>query len=253
MGVPYHPNPKHTPVETAFREIREFFRIWDYVERVEFIGGESLLHPNILDIIREVMNYSNQFDRIRITTNATIVPGDELLGYVRNCGKYADFILSDYGPYSINLNRIVEKLTKYDIPYRIDQYHGNDQYFGGWVSFGNYERIDYTDDEADQIFRNCVAAKNHYTCVNDGKAFSCCYAMSLYLVKNLLWDDGSYIDLFDDSLSLEQKRKIAADFNKSIITPCHYCRGLETENSERYPGPPEQLPRIKGLGGNNEH
>ncbi|GHU44054.1 hypothetical protein FACS1894111_10690 [Clostridia bacterium] len=244
-AVPYNPKPRHTPKEIAFRELSEFFQIWDYAERVEFIGGEPLMHPDIYDIVKETMKYSNQFDRMRITTNATIVPSDELLSFIADCGKPFDFIVDDYGKHSKNLNRLVEKLETYGIEHRIDVYHGETQRFDGWVCFGDYTDLAYSEEEWHKVFERCIAPKNAFTCVNDGKAFACCYAMSLYWVNGFLADDGSYVDLFDDGSSIEKKRETAANFNKQPLAACRCCHGFDSENGKRYPAA-EQLPKIMG-------
>ncbi|KYZ76494.1 hypothetical protein AXX12_08660 [Anaerosporomusa subterranea] len=244
-AVPYNPRPCHTLKENAFREIKEFFRIWDFTERVEFIGGEPLMHPQILEIIEETLKYRNQFERLRITTNATIVPQDELLELARSCGKYFDFIVDDYGEHSKNLQPLVEKLEQYGIPYRVDVYHGENQRYDGWIHFGDYEDYGYSTKEVERIFQRCIAPKNAFTCVNAGKAFSCVYAMSLFLAKGILPEKGEYIDLLDDTVSLAEKREIGTGFCTKPIKACHYCKGFDSENSERYPAA-KQLLRKRG-------
>lgn len=241
-AVPYVKKPKHTTKETAIRELHEFFAVWDYAERIEFIGGEPLLHPDICQLVKEALCYADRFDRLRITTNATIVPSDDLCHLIANCGKEFDFIIDDYGKLSKNLQPLVEKLDRYSIPYRIDKYHGEDQRFGGWIHFGNYTLL-HGEAQANTIFDNCIAPKNAFCCVNNGKVFMCCYAMCLYLAKGLLFDDGSCIDLFSDECSIEAKKLTAMKFCTETIEACRYCNGFDAESGQRYPGPPEQLPR----------
>ena len=245
-AIPYIEHPKHTPKEIAFREMQEFFKIWDYAERVELIGGEPLMHPDICEIAKETLKYKDQFGGIRVTTNATIVPSDDLLEFAASCDKYFDFVVDDYGELSKNLIPLTTKLDKYGVPYRVDVYHGENQRFGGWVYFGDYNKQDHSKEKLQSIFKNCIAPKNSFYCVNDGKVFSCCYALSLYLVKGLLPHDGGYIDLFDNSIGVDEKRKIAKGFCKVPIGACHYCHGFDNENGQRYLGPPEQLLKKRG-------
>ncbi|MEA4896798.1 MAG: radical SAM protein [Christensenellaceae bacterium] len=234
-AVPYNPNPCHTPKERAFREIKEFFQIWDFAERVEFIGGEPLMHPQILEIVEETLKYRDQFDRLRITTNATIVPKDDLLELARSCGKYFDFIVDDYGEHSKNLRPLIEKLERYAIPYRVDVYHGEDQRYNGWIHFGDYEEYGYSAEEVERVFCRCICPKNAFTCVNDGKAFSCVYALSLFLVKGILPEKGEYIDLLDEAVTLEQKRETGMRFCTKPTKACRYCKGFDSESGQRYP------------------
>ena len=241
-AVPYIENPIHTPKETAFRELKGFFDVWDYAERVEFIGGEPLLHPELCEIVEESLRYQEKFGKLRITTNATIVPSDRLCDLAAHCGKEFDFIVDDYGIYSKNLLPLQRKLDKYQIPYRIDIYHGVEQRFGGWIYFGNYNLVNDGEGIEDR-FRRCVAPKNQFVCVNDGKAFSCCYAMCLYWIHKMFPSDGSCIDLFDEKSPLQEKRSLAAGFCINPIEACRYCHGFDPERSQRYPGPPEQVPK----------
>jgi len=221
-------------LDVAKREIKEFFNIWDYAERVEFIGGEPLMHPNILEIVKEMLKYKDCFSRMRITTNATIIPSDELCELVASCGRIFDFIVDDYGEYSKNLEKVINKLEYYNIPYRLDIYHGDNQRYNGWVIYGEYVEAQ-TKDSAEFIFNHCNVPRNQFVCVNNGKVFSCNYAQSLYWVKGIFPTDGSAFDLFDESVSREQKRNFAKDFFLKPIQACEYCYGFSNDFGERFP------------------
>lgn len=239
-GIPYNKNPRHTPKDEAFREIEEFFRVWNFAERIEIIGGEPLMHPDIYEIIEEALKYPDCFGRFRVTTNSTIVPSDRLLELAASCDKPFDFIVDDYGEHSQNLVPLTKKLDEYRIPYRVDVYHGGNQNYGGWIDFGDRTDQGYTDQDLQAVFKKCLAPKYPFTSVNDGKAFSCVFALSLYLSTGRL-KVGDYVDLFDDSISLEEKREIARGFHTIPIDACRYCRGFDNENGKRYLGPPEQI------------
>lgn len=242
--VPYIPKPFHTPKETVFREIREFFRIWDYADRIELIGGEPLLHPDLLEIVKESLRYRRQFGRIRISTNATIVPSVELLSFMRDSDVHIEFFLSDYGPYSRKLSEIVEKCEQYVIPYEVRTYYGDAQYADGWVDLGDCETYrGYTEEDWRDVFRRCVVPKNNWVMVNNGKAFFCTHAMAAYqITAGALPEDGGYIDLFADDIPLERKRELAKNPWQSPSSACRYCNGYDPENSKRYPAA-EQMPR----------
>lgn len=242
-AVPYIENPVHTPKDVAFHELKTFFDVWDYAERVEFIGGEPLTHPDLYEIVKESLKYQERFGKLRITTNATIVPSERLCDLAANCGKEFDFIVDDYGECSRNLTPLLRRLDKFNIPYRVDVYHGKEQRFGGWIYFGDYSLV-AAGAGADDRFKNCVAPKNQFVCVNNGKAFSCCYAMCLYWIHGFFPNDGSCIDLFDNTVQLERKRTVAAQFCRAPIEACKYCLGFDPNKSRRYPGPPEQI--LKG-------
>ena len=135
--IPYIPAPIHTPKEIAFQEIKAFFEVWDYADRIELIGGEPLLHPNFYEILAECLKYQSQFGKIRITTNATIIPKKEVFDLICATDKRIEFLLDDYGPLSKNLDEIRQICDDYAIPYRVDCYHGESQYANGWIYFGD--------------------------------------------------------------------------------------------------------------------
>lgn len=240
-AAPYIENPIHTPLEMVRKEIEKFFEVWDFSERVELVGGEPLMHPQILEIAKEVFKYSDKFDNMRITTNATILPSDDLCEFISSCDKFVDFCVDDYGEYSKNLEQLTRKLEKYDIPYRIDVYHGEEQRFGGWVDFGDFTLIN-DDDIANVRWLACPNRTANCIRVNQGKCFLCSYAVSLYYVKKILPSDGSYLDLFDDTMTVQEKKELVSKFYSFTIEACRYCKGYDSE-SERFPGPPEQVIR----------
>lgn len=241
--IPYIPKPFHTPKETSFQEMREFFRIWDYADRIEFIGGEPLLHPDFKEILKESLRYADQFGKIRITTNATILPSEELFSIIRGSDKRIEFLLDNYGPLSKNLDRIIEKCTQYGIPYRVDTYCGDTQYANGWIWFGDCKtERGYTEEEWRDVFDRCVVPTEHFVMVNNGKAFFCDYAMAMHQVTGALPEDGGYIDLFDKGIPLSEKREQAKKIWQGPFSSCKYCTGFDVEKAKRYPAA-EQLPK----------
>ena len=241
--IPYIPAPFHTPKETSFREMEEFFKIWDYAERIELIGGEPLFHPNFFDILQESLKYHEQFDKIRITTNGTIVPDEKVFALIRDFHKRIEFLIDDYGELSKNKDKLIEKCEQYSIPYRVDTYHGDAQYSNGWIYFGDCKtERGYTEEEWRSVFERCIVPKEHFVMVNNGKAFFCDYPMAMYQVTEMLPENGGYIDLFDNSIPLEQKKEMAKHLWDGPFSSCKYCTGFDVENAVRYPAA-EQLAR----------
>ena len=235
-GVPNILNPKHTDLLITYQEMEKFFQVFDYVDRIEFIGGEPLMHPHIAEIVQEATKYKEQFGYMRITTNATIVPNEKLLQVLRGSGCKYDFIVDNYGELSANFDNLIKVLDDNNITYRVDVYYGKreNQRFGGWIDFGDFKDQSYTEEQLNYNFEHCTAMKNNFCCTNNGKVFPCCYAMAGYLQGKLPLVKGEYIDLFDDGISLEEKRNIASSFGKKILKACGFCNSFDTVNSVRY-------------------
>ncbi len=240
--VPRIPDRHHVPVETLVSELEAYFKIWDHTKRLEFMGGEPLMHPDIFNIVKESLQFQSFYDNMRITTNATIVPDDDLLELIAGCGKHFDFVVDNYGPLSRNLTELTSKLDFYKIPYRVDLYTGENQHFRGWVDLGNYEFHNYSDEELSKMFFECVSVVNKFDVVYEGKVFQCPFFLRLYHIKGILPEKNEYIDLFDQSISISEKKKIASGFYKTPIGVCRYCPGFNETESKRYPAA-EQVER----------
>lgn len=235
-GIPNILNPGHTDLQMAYQEMEKFFQVFDYVDRIEFIGGEPLMHPYIAEIVQEATKYKDQFGYMRITTNATIVPDEKLLKVLRESGCKYDFIVDNYGELSVNFDNLIKVLDENDITYRVDVYYGKreNQRFGGWIDFGNFTDQNYSEDQLKKIFDNCTCVKGNFCCTNHGKVFPCIYSMTGFLEGKLPLIQGEYIDLFDDSISIDEKKTIACNFDKKLIKACQFCNSFDTKNSVRY-------------------
>ena len=236
--VPHVKNAHHSDKDVVFREMKGFFEVFDYANRIEILGGEPLMHPDLLAIVKEATKYKEQFGDIRITTNCTIVPGDELLAYIKNCGVLFDFVLDDYGEISRHCRQVQDKIKEYNIPFRVDRYYGDEQeqYYSGWIDFGNNKCKNYSDDELLNVFNNCTAAKkNSFYATYDGQVHQCLYSLAGQYTGRLEPKPGEWIDLFDETLTREQKRSIASSFLKRPYNACRHCNGFLSETAKRFP------------------
>jgi hypothetical protein len=240
-AVPELPDNHHIPVSDYARQLSAFFKVYDYAKRLEYMGGEPLMHPDIIAIIEETLKYRNYFQDLRITTNGTIVPSDELCALIADCGVYFDFIVDDYGELSPKLPQVCERLKSYGIPYRIDKYCGEEQHFNGWVKLGDYEYIDYTDEQLLENHHNCVQIKDAFACYYEGKVFQCPYPLRFYIIKGVTPNKIDYIDLFDEETPISEKREIASGFYKTPMKACHCCNGFSEQKSARYPAAKQRL------------
>lgn len=235
VGIPYVQKKHHVLPEEMDYQLQEIFKIWDTCVRLNLVGGEALLHPNIYEIVKTSLKYQNQFQSMRITTNGTIVLKDELLKLLSECGKPFDFVISNYGMLSKNLSALVKQLRSYQIPYRIDNYTGDDQYYGGWVDLGDYQRIERSGGELKETYQGCCQVKTRFLSIYHGKVLQCVRAHRLLAVEGILPGKEDYIDLYDASLPIEKKREIASHFFQNPTETCEYCLGFNDKTAKRFP------------------
>ncbi|MEA4896801.1 MAG: hypothetical protein VB065_12830 [Eubacteriales bacterium] len=221
-------------------EIDSIFRVYDFVERVDVSGGEALLHPNIEQIVDHVANFERQFGSMRIISNGTILPKTGLLSLMQQNGKKYSFLLDDYGHLSPKMGRTQELLEEYSIPYKVNVYHGDNQYCGGWIDFGNFLCRGYSDEQVSRVFQNCHTSQNPCITIFEGDAYFCVRSMTGYKFGHYEISAAERMDLRDIYRSLSENRQKAIDFGKYPPVGCKYCNGFDTQNSERFPAA-EQL------------
>lgn len=241
-GMPFIKNRRHVPVEEINDHLTRIFNIWDNAMRLNLLGGEPLMHPDVYEVTKTALRYRDHIQEFRITTNGTIVPEDRLLELISACGRSFSFVISNYGTLSKKFSSLMERLEFYKIPYRVDTYAGDNQYFGGWVYLGDYQYIGYSEEELCRNYFDCVARKDKFLVVYEGKVFQCAYPYRFYALKNILPEKDEYIDLYDDSLTIMEKRKIANVFFTKPMKSCQYCHSYHEKESKRYPAA-EQMER----------
>ena len=246
-SIPYIEHPRHTPKKELFRHFALAFPLYDSIGRVEIIGGEPMMHPDIAEIIEELLKYCEKFSKIRITTNATIIPSQALIDVVhqaQSCGLEFDFLLDNYGALSCNLDNITALLTREKIDYRVDQYTGESQRGNGWLCYGDFTLREESDKELWDKFNHCLCPKLDFHDTHEGKIYSCVYAMTGVTLGKFVLNDNEYVDLCNEAMSKEEKQEIIRTFLTHPTVACRYCDSFQ-ECSPRFPAA-EQLPRNKG-------
>jgi len=224
--------PEHPPLTDIKRWFTRYFEIADFTMKLTITGGEPLLRKDLGEIVEYLSAYKNQFGRLRINTNGTIVPNDKLVAaldlYKTPDYHQAEVLIDDY-PASTNVQSAAEMLEETGIPYIVRNYRSGDYWFDGWVNYGDFKR-------KSNIVRNCN-----------------CRHVALYLRREKIYfcdkqpsyEDfsphdgnlglyGEYVLLSDDGIPVAEKRKqIQYLFNLNLLRACYFCNG-RSEDSKRY-------------------
>jgi hypothetical protein len=235
--TPYHVDAVHFPKERISRDIDAFFTLFERIGHLDFEGGETLLHPEISDVVRYALKYKNRFDGIYILTNGTILPKRDLL----ELGQKENilFLIDDYGPaLSTRKEEMCGILDAFGIAYRIDTYWGDDQYYGGWLDMGDAQYKGYSPDELAKVYDNCRSGggKIRTPYAKNGKLFVCEWQAAM--MKHIPLVEGEYVDL-TDLAGMEHKFETIRYWQNHPVESCKYCNGFNV-NAERIPAA-EQL------------
>ncbi len=150
-------------------------------------------------------------------------------------------VIDDYGPQlSKKVQDISALFSQNGIPLRVNTYWGEQQHCGGWVNYGSPEQFrNYSPQELRNQYENCHVAQYRCIGVFNGKMVNCCWAIFGRELGFMPFDssgpDYQLIDLLDGSISIQEKKQIAASFGKTPLWACQYCNGFDSEHSMRYP------------------
>jgi len=247
MSFPYCPNPKHTPKNQVFAEMQKVSELCfaafgerQAVLHADIIGGEPLLHPDILEIAKELYKYRTQFVELRIVTNSTIVPKNDLCEFIKSVndsGVRFIFLLDHYPKVSTKYSEIIDKLDSYGIPYRVDNYVGDDIHFNGWVDIGNYEGKKEYKDAKELFCSRCVYKTFICLPIWNGKIYPCAYTFGGEIRGTFTAEPEECIDLFDESIPIENRIKWIKlswiDANEPL-SGCYSCNGVGWEGQKRF-------------------
>ncbi|MBD5449614.1 MAG: radical SAM protein [Lachnospiraceae bacterium] len=238
MFMPYY---NHV-IQYSFKEVEKdlslFFARIDYVFTFSFLGGEPFLNYELDSMIEFLFqNYSMKIGRIEVITNGSLIPGEKVLGVLKNCNVMVR--ISDYTsqiPYANRMNDLCSILERYKVSYSV-------QKSLQWTDFcfpNNEDSVKISDIRNHML---CCAPEFHG--VNDGKFYYCHVAWSAEKAGLFQLRDSDYLDLeLLDGNSKTDCRRIIEHANGNVdggyVSLCAKCMGCGSDN-KRYISVGEQL------------
>ena len=218
-------------VDEASNILEAAFDVFDTIDTLHLTGGgEPFLHSDLPELIKICMkpSWKERINKLMLLTNCTIPVSPELLSTLT---EYKDKIVVQVSRYNVMPEReekILEILNKIGVMLKVENYHGENQSFGGWLDFGSWESHGRSSEELLNIFRTCSVTKvlkgNWRT--RDGKVHWCSRSqrgMELGLIPD---ESGDYVDLLDTTLTSGEKRaKFECIAKKKYLSACDYCSG----------------------------
>lgn len=231
----YEDVPPIIPKEEIFRDMEKAFLVFDRIEWLQFVGGELFMHPDMDKILLESFKYDRQFDKIILMTNGTLVPNNDVMEVLEAHKEKFEVQISDYGELSYKIRELEAELGKRGIPYQTKSFHGDIQHYGGWIDCGGFEDRGETADKIAYKFEHCwqVGLKNYH--MYRGKIHSCIRSLFGRDLNKVDMPKDEYIDVYDEELSLEDMKRIAANFNSKPLYSCKFCGGFDSAEGKRFP------------------
>ena len=238
-NVPFYEHPPHFSYKRITQSLERYFQIIDKVNDFSFTGGEPFIHENLPELIDFTTLYFHKYDGFQIITNGTILPSNRLIKSLKNNSKIR--VLIDYygdneGVLSAKAYEISDLLLSNEINNSVRVQYGETAYHDGWVDLTDLRLKNYTVNEARDLFGKCVFPQKYKFVfpIFDGIIYAC--EMSRICIEKGLHPPhkAECLDLFDDSLSLENKRDwFRSIYKLKFLRTCHFCDGF-TNDRKRY-------------------
>lgn len=182
------------------------------VERIQLLGGEPLLNPEVGEIVRITRDVFPDAD-IRVTTNGLLLPrmDDEFWQSIKDNDAHIEISL--YKPTREKWGEIYKLLVEKGVANTTIVWEQKDQFFKARVLDENPNYV--------SAFNNCVSNKCYF--LRDGKLYLCpvTYLNKIfYKEMNLTMPyEPAGIDLYDDSIN----GWAIEEYLKKPCEACKYC------------------------------
>ena len=184
----------------------------DNISEFRVIGGEPLMNKGWAHIVNGISEKHTE-GQIYIYTNGTIAPKEEQLESFH--GKNVNFIITDYGKLSRNINKMTELLTKHDINF--DRQLAQD-----WKDCSSIKQHNRTTRENEEVFKQCCV-KYVYTLL-DGKLYRCPFIANAAKLNAIPDNPANYVNLFSKKDNIKQQIRRLVKVVK-FFPGCDFCLG----------------------------
>ena len=222
----YYVNPKNSTLDDLFKSIEKVMMSIDYLSEFRVIGGEPFMNKDIGKILNFLKKFNN-FGRIVIYTNATIIPKNENLDSLIDKRISLDITRYKSHKHSINNHpKLIEILNKNNINFIS---HTADK----WTDSGRIKKYKRTDKNLKEIFLNCCVG-DVLTILN-GKMYRCPFSANAHNINAIPYNENDVIDIlkenpevFKDKLKKLYTRKERNEY----LTACKFCKGRDFNTPE---------------------
>lgn len=214
--VPYYEKQCDFTKESIFSRIDKLVETFDLINLISIIGGEPLLHPDLFEIV-DYISQKKKINHIFIVTNGTILPNkNELINLNKD---KVHFECSNYGILSKKEEELLLLLEETGVAV----VNRNKNIGTSWFEMLPNIYHGYSEEKLQQSFDRCIS--RNCTSIVNGKLSRCVVGAYLEELKTLPPEVYEYVDLFDDSMTLEERKKACNYllYKKTPLKVCNYC------------------------------
>lgn len=212
--VPYHDTHTFNSLEQIVGDCRKIIDSCTFMPWVELVGGEPFLYPELKSLLRELLSIK-KIGYIKIFTNGTVVPDNELCAILKNeriiinFSNYTDVLT---GNLLNNIYETQEILKKYDIRYI-------SSYAKMWQTF-NFDDNGKDAAELQKSLACCSCAECQR--VDHGVIYRCHHQYAGNRLGKIPYNESDIVNIYDyDDQGLRERCDKFEDM--PYILACKYC------------------------------
>ncbi len=213
----YYSQPKNYPKDNIIESVKKLAASVSAIERLSLLGGEPLLHPDLSEIVTEILKIPNIY-QISLITNGTVVPAGPVLEKLASGSVL--ILMSDYGDLSHKKEKLQKACSENGVFCKIEP--KNEE----WEDCSTLKKFNHIETKTMQMFKECRLKDVIHTVLN-GKYHLCAHSAHGTNLGAIPQVERDYINLLDDSLSPEQTgealRKLIND--TKVLISCGFCSG----------------------------
>lgn len=214
-------DPYFVPFETVYRDLQQLSKILhgDYIMQMGIMGGEPLLHPDLLKILKAAREFFPYCDLELYTNGLLLLNQDDEFWKVMRENRIG--ITQTKYPINLKFEKIEEKAKEEQVRHIYFDYTGN----GGRRLFKKHIDLKGLSNPAES-FANCILP-NFGNFLMEGKMYSCPFSCQSYRIfnkkfnQNLRMTERDYVDIYQVNDMQE-----LFDFAAKPKYYCRYCTGV---------------------------
>ena len=210
----YYAKPIDEDYDLLIYSLDQFMNNVDFVNEVRLIGGEPLIYKKIDQVMEKILTYNN-FEKIFVYTNGTIVPKGNRLNAFKN--EKVLFKISDYGKISRNVKKLEETLGKANINYITER-------ITTWQNCALIKPFDRSEELTKHIYGNCCV--NQFLTLLHGKLYLCPFQAHAENLNAIPKAPKDSIDLKTTNGNVKKKIHDLY-YGKDYLEACKSCNGRD--------------------------
>jgi hypothetical protein len=205
------------PPERILADLQKLLSAVDMVNKLVIVGGESMLHPDIGQILEGVLALP-RVGVVQVITNGTVIPKDQavfdLLASPRVMVEISGYGSHIPAKFQRNVESFLARLAARGVRHR---YSRTLQ----WFDFGGFEHRGYSEAELKRVFDTCCFVSND---IFDGRMYKCSRSAYGTLIGKIPDYPGDYVDIRNLALpDLRARMKAFLAMDRAAV--CQHCNG----------------------------